>query len=463
MARRPNVVFIFTDEWRAQATGYAGDVNCHTPNLDRFASQSINFINAGAGCAVCCPHRASLLTGQYPQTHGVFINDVELDPDCDSIARAFGRQGYSTGYIGKWHVYGSPLGQCERRRSFVPRSHQMGFDYWKGFECCHDYNNSPYFFNDDPTPRLWEGYDAFAQSQDAARFIREQAAGDRPFLLMLSLGPPHFPLHTAPREYRAMYEGRELALRPNVPPAHRALAQQELRGYYAHIAALDDAFAIVRDAIEAAGIAGQTILIHTSDHGDMRQSQGLDTKLFPWDESVCVPFLMRCPGLAPAGGSACAAPIDGPDVMPTLLGLCGLEIPRSVEGRDWSAVINGQQILTGNEAIFLNQTAEFTELQFTGMKAYRGLRNSRHTYVRNTDGPWLLYDNQIDPFQMRNLIGRPDHAALQARLEAQLREMLDVRRDEFLPGRVYLERAGLTHYKEVNCALKRGWEDPWNA
>ncbi len=305
--RPPNIVFIFADEWRAQATGYAGDPNCHTPNLDAFAGEALNFSQATSGCSVCCPYRASLLTGQYPLTHGVFINDVELNPNVYSIARAFNDGGYRTAYVGKWHVYGSPDGDFGRREAYVPRDYQLGFDYWKGFECNHDYNESTYFFNDDPTEREWEGYDAFAQSWDAAAYIQDHAGDDEPFLLMLSWGPPHFPLHTAPEEYRAAYENREIVLRPNVPEALREQAQEELRGYYAHIAALDDAFAIVRDAIDQAGIAGNTIFIFAADHGDMRQSQGLDTKLFPWDESVCVPFLLRWPQLAETQGQEISA------------------------------------------------------------------------------------------------------------------------------------------------------------
>ena len=89
MTKPPNIVFVFADEWRAQATGYSGDPNCETPVLDDLASHSINVTHAVSGCSVCCPYRASLLTGQYPLTHGVYINDVELSPDCISIARVF--------------------------------------------------------------------------------------------------------------------------------------------------------------------------------------------------------------------------------------------------------------------------------------------------------------------------------------------------------------------------------------
>ena len=106
--------------------------------------------------------------------------------------------------------------------------------------------------------------------------------------------------------------------------------------------------------------------------------------------------------------------------------------------------------------------AEFTELLYNGMKAYRGLRTSRYTYVRNIDGPWLLYDNQTDPYQMDNLIDRPEHAQLQATLEKRLQQRLDDMGDEFLDGWTYIERAGLTHYKEVNMAPRRQWCDPFS-
>ncbi len=460
--KRPNVIFIFADEWRAQATGYNGDPNCETPVLDAFSNESIDLTEAVSGCSVCCPYRGSLLTGQYPLSHGIIINDVELDPTCTSVADAFNAGGYDTAYVGKWHVYGSPEGQWERREVFVPREYQLRFDYWKGFECNHDYNDSWYFHNDDPTPRKWEGYDAFAQSRDAADYVKGHADSDNPFLLMLSWGPPHFPLHSAPNEYGARYADRELELHPNVPEHLRDKATEEMRGYYAHVAAIDDALATVLGAVREAGIEENTIFVVTGDHGDMRQSQGLDTKLFPFEESVRVPFLLRWPELHGSEPRKLPVPIDTPDIMPTLLGLCGLEVPDTVEGRDWSPILRGDEPLTGDEAALLNMPCEFTELIRNGMRAYRGLRTVRHTYVRNTDGPWLLYDNVADPYQKRNLIGRAENAELQADLERRLQERLDDLGDEFLDSQTYLERAGLTHYKEaLNVERLRVWTDPW--
>ena len=368
MQNSPNIIFIFADEWRAQATGYNGDPNCETPVLDRLADESITLTHAVSGCAVCCPYRASLMTGQYPLSHGVYINDVELNPDCRSMARVFSEHGYDTAYIGKWHLYGSPDGHYERRKAVVPRQYQLGFDYWKGFECTHDYNDSTYFFNDDPTPRTWEGYDALAQSRDAAAYIQEHAPKENPFFMMLSWGPPHFPLHTAPEKYRKRYSDREIKLRPNVPPELREKAKEDLRGYYAHIAALDDCLDIVLDAVRRAGVEKDTILVFTSDHGDMRLSQGLETKLFPWDESIRVPFLLRWPQLHGQTGRELPVPIDAPDIMPTLLGLCRREVPETVEGRDWSPYLRSESQPDGSEAALLTMPAEFTELRRNGMK-----------------------------------------------------------------------------------------------
>ncbi|MDA1045043.1 MAG: sulfatase [Verrucomicrobia bacterium] len=463
MSEAPNIVFIFADELRVQDLGYAGNPDCKTPVIDAFAAESTIVTHAVSGCSVCCPYRASLMTGQYPVNNGVYINDVELNPNCNSIARAFGQEGFKTAYIGKWHIYGSPAGHYERRHNYVPREYQMGFDYWKGFECTHDYNDSYYFFNDDETRHKWEGYDAFAQSRDAAEYIKTNAKANAPFMLMLSWGPPHFPLHTAPQEYRDRYASCDIALRPNVPGDHHENAREELRGNYAHMAALEDCLHIVLDAVQVSGKADNTIVIFTSDHGDMFGSQGLYRKCVPWDESIRVPFVIRWPAGLAGGGRELALPIDAPDIMPTLLGLCGRVAPESVDGKDYSDVLTGTQHIPEDAAALLNMPAAFTTLQNCGFKAYRGLRTARYTYVRNIDGPWLLFDNETDPYQMSNFINQSTHADLQARLEAQLQRRLAAIGDAFHDSNFYLERDGLTHYREVQHSPDNLWRDPWAA
>src|ERR1700722_11106509 len=126
--RRPNVLYILADEWRAQANGFSGDARVRAPVLARLAMQCVSFAAAVSATPVCCPYRASLMTGQYPLRNGVFINDVELVPNGVTLGESFTRAGYRTGYVGKWHLYGSPLGLYERRLAYIPPEKRFGFD-----------------------------------------------------------------------------------------------------------------------------------------------------------------------------------------------------------------------------------------------------------------------------------------------------------------------------------------------
>ena len=282
---KPNVVFLLTDQWRLQALGYAGNAQVQTPNIDRLAGESVNFKHAISGYSVCCPWRASFLTGQYPLTHGVIVNDVPISSDPVGLGDAFKSAGYNTAFIGKWHVDG------HGRSNYIPQERRLGFDYFKALECSHDYNQSAYYDNDDPTMRIWDGYDVFAQTADAQRYIESQSA-DQPFLLVLSWGPPHNPYQTAPQEYRDMYDPNDIQLRPNVPALMAEEAREWLAGYYAHCTAIDKSVGDIMRTLGECNLAENTVLVFASDHGDMLGSQGTVRKQKPWDESIRVPFLL---------------------------------------------------------------------------------------------------------------------------------------------------------------------------
>lgn len=434
---RPNVVFVLADQWRAQACGYAGDPNLkgRTPNLDRLAAESTDFTHAVSCCPVCTPYRASLLTGQYPLRHGLFLNDVCLGTRATSLAQAFSRAGYDTAYIGKWHLDG------HGRSAYIPPERRQGFDYWKVLECTHDYNRSHYYAGNDPALRLWDGYDVAAQTRDAQDYLAARAKSDKPFLLVLSWGPPHNPYETAPAEYRSLFEAERLALRPNVPPERAAAARRDLTGYYAHIAAMDACLGDLLKALGECGLEGDTIVVFTSDHGDMLGSQGQVRKQKPWDESIRVPLLVRLPRESRKGRRV-EAPVNTPDLMPTLLGLCGVPVPATAQGDDWSPVARGAAALEDNAALIECPTPFGEWTRARGGREYRGVRTRRHTYVRDLNGPWLLFDNEADPYQLDNLAGKPEHAALQARLEGELRRLLAKTGDDFQPGPSYIRKWG---------------------
>jgi arylsulfatase A-like enzyme len=433
--RTPNILFVLADQWRFEAFGYAGNPDVKTPNLDRLQREGIRFVNAVSGMPVCSPMRASFLTGQRPLTHGVFLNDVPLNPEAVTIAKVLRATGYDTGCIGKWHVNG------DGRSNFIPRERRQGFDYWKVLECTHDYNNSAYYAGG-PEKLYWEGYDAIAQTRDAQQYLRDHAQAQKPFFLFLAWGPPHDPYTTAPEKYRALYDPAKLTLRPNVPEAERAKALKSLAGYYAHCTALDECFGELRRTLQENGLEENTLLVFNSDHGDMLGSQRAFNKQRPWDESIRVPLIMRWPKGLGVKARQFDAPINSEDLMPTLLGLCGVPIPKTVEGLDYSRYMRGGRNPGDGATVILCASPFGQWLRRDGGKEYRGVRTTRYTYVRDLSGPWLLYDNQEDPYQAHNLANQPRYARLQNKLDALLTRKLRERHDEFLPGESYVQQWG---------------------
>lgn len=434
-SQKPNVVFVLADEWRAQSTGFNGNKDVQTPNLDKLAGRSINFINTISSCPVCCPYRGSLLTGQYPLTTGVFVNDVQLNPEAPTIAKEFKAAGYQTAYIGKWHLDG------HGRSSFIPVERRQGFEYWKVLECTHDYNNSSYWGNDDKKAK-WGGYDAFAQTVDAANYIREMRQSDKPFFMILSWGPPHGPFETAPESFKKKYRNKLLKLPDNVPSDLKDEATNDLVGYYGHISALDSCIGILQKTLIETGLDKNTIFIFTSDHGAMVRSHGFSHKQVPFDESINVPMLIRYPAVLGDKGKKEDMLINTPDIMPTLLGLCGLPIPPSVEGEDRSPVMKGQAKDSTEEVLVASYHAFGQWTQELGGKEYRGVRTKRYTYVKDTKGPWLLFDNAKDPFQMKNLVDDVKYQKIRNELEMKLGLLLRSNNDHFLTGTEYIKKWG---------------------
>jgi arylsulfatase A-like enzyme len=433
---QPNLVFVFADQLRYQATSFGGDPNIKTPNLDTLAARSLNFSNAISGCPVCCPARASLMTGQYPHQHGVFVNDVYLSNHAVSLAQAYRAAGYDTAYIGKWHLDG------HGRSNYIPPERRQGFETWQALECTHDYNHSRYYAGDDPTPRFWPGYDAEAQTRQAQRYFREHQK-DKPFCLVLSWGPPHNPYDTAPERFRRMVNPEQLVLRPNVSATHVAQARQDLAGYYAHVLALDALMGDLMHTLDEEGLTENTVLVFWSDHGDMLGSQGQWRKQRPWEESIHVPLLIQYPALFGMQGRTEAALINTPDLMPTLLGLCNVPIPASAVGYDYAPYLRGAANAPADAVLLgcYQPFGEYNAVQHAG-KAYRGVRTARYTYARDLQGAWLLYDNLHDPYQQHNLVSSAAYATIKEDLDRRLNRLLAQYDDAFLPGARLIEQWG---------------------
>jgi len=429
---KPNIVFVLADQWRASAFGHAGDPNVKTPHLDTLAAHSTRFTNAVSVCPVCTPYRAALLTGRFPTSTGMFLNDLYL-PDSElCMGEIFKSAGYDTAYIGKWHLDG------HGRSSYIPPERRHGFDYWKAAECDHNYNHSHYYAGSSPEKQYWPGYDAFAQTADAQQYLRSRTPSDKPFLLVVAFGPPHFPHDTAPPEYQSLYQPDKLSLAGNVPAAASAAARKELVGYYAHCTALDKCVGDLLSTLKETGLNEHTLVVFTADHGEMMGAHDVSPRMkqWPYDEAVNVPFLLHDPR---AAARVVNTPLNTPDILPTLLGLADVAVPRSVEGEDLSAVVSGSGNPPDRAALMMSVSPFIPHLV-----EYRGIRTNRHTYVRNLAGPWLLFDNQADPLQLHNLTNDPESAGLRQILNARLDAALKQAGDTFRPRQYYLDKWGYT-------------------
>lgn len=433
---KPNLVYVFSDQHRVDATGYHGNPDVKTPVMDQMAERGVHFELAISNTPICSPARASLLTGQRTLTNGVFLNDVSLNPDALTIGKVMKREGYNTAYIGKWHLDG------HGREAFIPKERRHDFDFWRVLECTHHYNDS-YYYGDEPNKLMWEGYDAEEQTKCAIQYIKDRDKNE-PFALFLSWGPPHSPYHTAPERFRKMYDEKKLILRPNVPPEQEEQARTMLAGYYAHISALDESLGQLWETLQAEGIEDNTIFVYASDHGDMIGSQGEYHKLKPWDESIRIPFLLRYPAMFGHEQRMINTPFSLIDIMPTLLDLCGIEIPNGVEGVNFGPYLRGEQE-EPTDAALIECVHPFGQWsRQNGGKEYRGIRTKRYTYVRDLNGPWLLYDNLSDPYQLHNLINSETENEIKQQLDQRLNQLLDQFEDEFVPSEHYLQRWGYT-------------------
>lgn len=455
---KPNILFVFADQLRASSVGYAGEEPVRTPHLDRLVRESAVFTTAVSPMPVCTPYRGALITGRTPLSLGLVLNDIPLRTDETSIAHVLKAAGYATAYIGKWHLNGP-----DRRAWVPPGALRQGFDYWAAANFDHNYDRSVYFAGDSPEPVVWDGFDAEAQTGLAIHYLCGRKRG-KPFCLFLSWGPPHHPYRTVPKRFLDMYDPGEIPARPNCPHPPR----EDLWGYYAQTTFLDEQMGRLLAALSELGLDENTILAFSSDHGDMHGSHGVYKKQWPWDESIRVPFILRYPPRV-RGGSTMPFPISVIDVMPTLLGLAGVAVPGSVEGVDLSPWIADGRADPPSSVLLMNPCpfsigdprGPDQVPDYRGMRMeYRGVRTARYTYVRTIDRPWLLYDNQEDPYQMRNVMDDAGYRSLVAELEGEMRGHMERIGDEFLPKESYYRKFNLRidHRGKVRGIIENSYD-----
>jgi arylsulfatase A-like enzyme len=433
---RPNVVFLFADQLRAASVPAYGEGQIQTPNMDRLRDEGVRFTNAISTCPVCTPYRSMLLTGRHPQTTGHVVNFMRTRHDEIGIGDAFAAAGYRTAWVGKWHLHTGSFPQIDGR-DYVPEGRdRLGFEHWRGYNFHTDYFGGTVNLDDWRVER-WEGYETEALNRYAMEFM-DGVKGD-PFCLFVSPHQPHFTQGDwAPSRYYDLLP-EKLTLPDNVPESRREGALKDYRNYLAMTLAVDEMLGELMAYLDRSGLADNTLLVFSSDHGTQMGAQDWHPyqKKVPYEESLRVPMLARWPGVLD-GGRDCDALLAPVDHFPTLCSLCGVPVPRSVEGLDLSEGWLGKAGAPQQDAVLtMNFTASYDYL--VDGEEWRGVRTRTHSYARWLNGLVELYDLQADPLEMENLAGREGASELEASLERRLCELMAARNDQLVPCTSYAD------------------------
>lgn len=431
--RRPNLIFILTDDQRHDALGCAGNELIRTPNMDALAARGVLFRNAFVTLSICSPSRACCLTGRYGSASGVATLGAKLNPGETTFAQYLKEAGYQTCFVGKWHIGGS-----------TPAD--VGFDgvvYFTSNGPQHDRR-----VIERGKQKTAEGYIEDYCADQSIRFIESAAKQDAPFLLHLCTQVPHMtPEFTweAKPETLALYDEaampcpaswdddlggkppylREARFRTRAQDIYGyrdpAAIREHTKRYYAAITDLDAALGRVMGAADALGLHDNTYILLMGDNGWFMGEHGLTSKVLAYEESIRVPLIVSGPGLT---GEANDELVLNADIAPTLLDLVGLPIPESMHGSSLVPLLAGKR--TDWRTSFLYE-APVPALGSWPLFAVR-TQNRKYIQTYDPDDPSRLvfeelYDLRDDPHEMTNLAGLDEHSATHKRLRAELAEL----------------------------------------
>ena len=430
--KRPNILFILTDQQSRSTMSIDGDGGPRTPHLDALARGGVRFDNAYCTSPVCGPARAGLMTGTMPHTCGVEFLDRPIREDVPTLGEVFSTAGYETAYAGKWHL---------------PEAYVTG-DRMRGFRNLPVPLEGPW----------WLGThidDAVVDRAEA--FLRQPH--DRPFLLTVSLHNPHDICHWITEQDRDVLErfntpGQRPPLPANFevdgeePDFIRACRQREHYGgenawtinwterdwrdylnvYHRLVEHVDERIGRLLAMLREQGLEEDTLVVFTSDHGEGMAAHRWVVKLMLFEETAAVPFLIRWPGRIPAGIHDTRHLVSGADLLPTLCDYAGMTPPAGVQGRSLRPVIEHPES-AGAEYVVCELQPDTDRPELKG----RMLRTKRYKYIAFSHGerPEMLFDMERDPGEMRNLAASADHATELLRHRRLLADWLRRTNDAF--------------------------------
>lgn len=422
---RNNILFLFADQMHAFAMTCMGNPDIHTPNLDRLAAEGMLFRNCYSNAPVCTPFRVALFTGLYGSRTESLVNRALIPPGCETLADSLNGAGYRTSYVGKWHIGDSG-------NQWIPPELRGGFTEFIGYQCYNDFLNAVEFYDEDGACDDRTGrHRTDATTDISIDRLRKLAARENPFALFVSYQNPHYPEQPSP-EYYERYRGKDVGWRPNTqdvepftlthsPKSPRPMEtdplyavyggnmREYLRQYYAMVTQMDASIGRLLAELDALGIADETLVVFTSDHGDLQGSHGLKNKSLPWEESTRIPLVVRSPD--GSNGVEVTGLTSGIDFFPTLAEYAGAQQPATLDGQSFAPTLCGEP-QTLNAPVF------------SEMRRWCMIRDGAMKLVadRRADGidATMLFDLDADPYEMENLVADSRHVETRQRLFSQL-------------------------------------------
>lgn len=435
MPHRPNILFLLSDQHSPRFTGYAGHPVVQTPNLDRLARDGATFSNAYCQSPLCCPSRASLITGRYCRDLGIYDNQHILESNGVTFPRILSAAGYRTCVIGKTHFNGEQYQGYQERPygDLLGQAHQP----------------DPCRLPDRGDSGLGGVIEAAGPSgiplpltqteicvAESTKWLQTHvsARGNQPFCLSVHFDKPHFPI-CPPPEFFQRYEGRvhvsdlpDGFLDREVPFVRaamrnfgicdpdrqdRAAHERALAAYCGCVEWVDDALGRILATLDYLGLAENTLVIYASDHGEMAGERGTWQKSVFFEPSARVPLLMRYPGIVGISGRIISTPVGLIDLFPTFCDLAGVPIPTECGGVSLQPLLHGQTI--ARDAVF-SESVVIRSPHDAGCM----IRTGRWKYNTYLDGAEELYDLEADPGEWRNLSASSDHRAVRDALRARV-------------------------------------------
>lgn len=475
---QPNVLFVMSDEQSWDTLGVNGNAASVTPNLDRLAGEGTNFDGCYTPFPLCCPSRTSLWTGRMPRHHGVLGNwrPIETSLQGAGFAQAFRHAGYHTYYNGKWHVPGTtPSAMGWERASAIPpvvdgQDRGRYIDEYRTWVEARGYTLDPDHIEnltaddiaamrDRPYATSSVPLESFLESWQTDQFLADLLRRPRgaPWLAACSFNAPHFPL-VVPAPFDALVDRAEVSAPASLATGHAAkprevresryatdfehLTDDDWREAIAHYlglcALVDSKFGQIRAALEAEGEWDRTIVVFTSDHGDMMGAHGLMEKghVLHYEEALRVPLIMKAPGRQPARTDELVSVCD---VGPTLCELAGVPWGEDHDGRSVAALVGQHGLHRGRDYVIAEtmlrdghpggsgESFRAADWQWPRDSINLSVRTRSHRYIFRSDDQDELYDLVADPHEQNNVVDDPRCAPVVERLRAVLvREVGDV-------------------------------------